>query len=218
MEKNKINKELIENVGRKYDEYKETQFNLHKKIANKQLVDSQKERNKKIDKKSIVLDSLMIDGRLNNNLIDVLMADKDNQCDSPKHKIPEVKAQLHVIKPIGSYEPAIDLDYNENKNVKMDPDERPTNKIITLSDKMNKNQDRKEVEMSVAPKTHKEKRDCEMDLDGNDLQKIQVSSKEIDFGEVFRNSEKFKTFWVKNNLRNHIFVQIETDLLELKKR
>ena len=50
-----------------------------------------------------------------------------------------------------------------------------------------------------------------MELTGEDLQKIQVSSKELKMGQVFKNSERSQTFWVKNNHRNHIFIKLEID-------
>ncbi len=51
-----------------------------------------------------------------------------------------------------------------------------------------------------------------MDLAGDDLQKIEVGPKEIDFGDVFKNSEQRKTFWIQNNLRTAIFVSLENEI------
>jgi len=56
-----------------------------------------------------------------------------------------------------------------------------------------------------------------MDLTGDDLQKIEVGPKEIDFSDVFKNSEQRKTFWVQNNLRTAIFVSLENDIDFLKR-
>ena len=50
-----------------------------------------------------------------------------------------------------------------------------------------------------------------MELSGEDLQKIQVGVKELNFGQIFKNSENSKTFWIKNNLRTHIFVSLDID-------
>jgi len=61
------------------------------------------------------------------------------------------------------------------------------------------------------PRTHQEIRECSLELSGEDLQKIQVGTKEINYGQIFINSEISKTFWIKNNLRTHIFIRLEID-------
>ncbi len=66
--------------------------------------------------------------------------------------------------------------------------------------------------------SHTEKRDCDLELDGNSLKKIAVGPKVLDFGEIFKNSEQLRTFWIKNNLKSSIFIKIENNNPELKRR
>jgi hypothetical protein len=66
--------------------------------------------------------------------------------------------------------------------------------------------------------SHTEKRDCDLELDGNSLKKIAVGPKVLDFGEIFKNSEQLRTFWIKNNLKSSIFIKIENTVPELKRR
>lgn len=205
MEKNKSNKEIIENFEIKYKEYEK----IHevKQRANDALVGFRNERTTKLSQKARVMQRLVIDSKGPNNdpdkvnLLDVLMHDRDNICDSPKFALPEAKEQLWVVKPIGKYEPSTATDTMDIKRASLDPDVRPSDRLPDL-----------------VPKTHKEKKDCEMELDGSDLQKIQIDAKELVFGDVFKSSDMYKTFWIKNNLRNHIFIQLETEVMELKKR
>ena len=49
-------------------------------------------------------------------------------------------------------------------------------------------------------------RDVHLELDGEELQKIFVGPKVIDFGSVYIKSKVTKTFTVKNDLRNSIKV------------
>ena len=69
----------------------------------------------------------------------------------------------------------------------------------------------------IVPRTHTQKHDCNLEPNGEDLQKIEVGPKEIDFGDVFKNSEQRKTFWIQNNLRTAIFVSLNNDIDFLKK-
>jgi hypothetical protein len=136
------------------------------------------------------------------NLLDLLMVDKDNQCELPKIELPKMDDKLWVMKAIAGYEPDNYNDLEESKKYNFKPD-------IKGIDKPGMDK----------PKSHTEIRDCEMELNGYDLQKIIVEPKEgIDFGEIFKNSEQTQTFWVKNNLRTCIFVALEIDLMELKRR
>jgi hypothetical protein len=208
MEINKSNKEIIENFEMKYKIYEEIDEVRQK--ANDTLVAFRSERITKINPKAKAMSRVVIDSNFNKNdvdkvtLLDVLMVDRENRCESPKLQIPEVKEQLWVVKPIGKYEPLTSIESNEVGKDNLDPNKRPSEKLPNLT-----------------PKTHKEKKDCEMELDGHALQKIIVGTKdsrEIDFGDVFKNSEMYKTFWIKNNTRNFIFVQIDTEKVELKRR
>ncbi len=199
MERNKSNKEIIENFEIKYKTYEE--IDHAKQRSNNYLLEFRNERITKVNPKAKAMSRVLIDSNFNKNeldkatLLDVLMVDRDNRCDSPRLQIPEVKENLWVVKPIGKYEPEGLFVNNEIGRDSMDPDKRPPEKLPNLT-----------------PTTHKEKKDCEIELDGHALQKIIVGtkdSKEIDFGDVFKNSEKYKTFWIRNNSRNHIFVKLE---------
>jgi len=208
MEKNKSNKEIIENFEIKYKTYEE--IDIAKQRSNNYLVDFRNERITKVNPKAKAMSRVLIDSNFNKNeadkptLLDVLMVDRDNRCDSPRLQIPEVKENLWVLKPIGKYEPESHFEINDTGKDTMDPNKRPSEKLPNL-----------------VPTTHKEKKDCEMELDGYALQKIIVGTKEsreIDFGDVFKNSEMYKTFWIRNNSRNFIFVQLNLDRNELKRR
>jgi len=73
--------------------------------------------------------------------------------------------------------------------------------------------------ISYFPTTAVEKKECEMLLDGTLLKKVIVGPKEIDFGEIFKGSEKKQTFWVYNNLRSRLFVEFSFESIpELSKR
>lgn len=208
MEKNKSNKEIIENFEMKYKIYEE--IDKVRENANATLVAFRNERITKVNPKAKAMTRVIIDSNFNKNepdkvtLLDVLMVDRENRCESPKLQLPEVKEQLWVVKPIGKYEPLSLFDNNDIGKDSLDPNKRPSEKLPNLT-----------------PKTHKEKKDCEMELDGFALQKILVGTKEsreIDFGDVFKNSEMYKTFWIRNNSRNFIFVQLDTERQELKRR
>lgn len=208
MEKNKSNKEIIENFEMKYKIYEE--INKVRENANQTLIAFRNERITKINPKAKAMGRVIIDSNFNKNesdkvtLLDVLMVEKENRCDSPHLQIPEVQEQLWVIRPIGKYEPITSNDIHDVGKDTLDPNKRPSEKLANLT-----------------PKTHKEKKDCEMELDGFSLQKVIVGtreSREIDFGDVFKNSEMYKTFWIRNNSRNHIFIQLDTERLELRRR
>lgn len=205
MEKNKSNKEIIENFEIKYKEYEKNHETKEK--SNNALVEFRKERITKINPKAKIMQRLIIEDKSNKNdpdkanLLDVLMCDRDNICDSPRFNLPEAKEHLWVVKPIGKYEPISTIDTIDTKRQVLDPDVKPPEKLPDL-----------------VPKTHKEKKDCEMELSGEDLQKIQIDTKDLIFGDVFKSSDMSKTFWIKNNLRSHIFIQLETEVMELRKR
>jgi hypothetical protein len=208
MEKNKSNKEIIENFEIKYKTYEE--IDNAKQKSNNYLTEFRNERITKVNPKAKAMSRVLIDSNFNKNevdkptLLDVMMVDNQNRCDSPRLQIPEVKENLWVLKPIGKYEPESLYDNNDIGKDTMDPNKRPSENLPNL-----------------VPTTHKEKKDCEMELDGFTLQKIIVGTKElreIDFGDVFKNSEMYKTFWIRNNSRNHIFVQLDFERIELRRR
>ena len=162
-------------------------------------------RTKKENEKAKVMEHLVIgdkyDAPNKKSLLDLLMSDKDNLPEPPKFQLPEPKDKLWVVRAIGPYEPENYDEIIEEKKYNFDPDIRAVDKVGI--DK---------------PKSHTEIRDCEMEIDGNALQKILVGPKDfIDFGEIFKNSEQIKTFWIKNKLKTCIFIKIENDIPELKR-
>ena len=106
------------------------------------------------------------------------------------------------MKPIGKYEPLY-LEENIQKSIGKTPDDVPESINIGKKDKENVT--------GEIPRTHQEIRECNLELKGEDLQKIQVGCKELKMGQIFKNSEKAKTFWIKNNHRNYIFVKLDID-------
>lgn len=203
MKNNKANDEIINNFEEKYKVYES--ISKHKKIENQKLNQMRYARTKKENEKATVMEHLIIgdkyDAPEKKNLLDMLMADKDNIIEPPKFALPEPKEKLWVVRAIGQYEPENYDEIYDDKKYNFDPDIRAVDK--PGNDK---------------PKSHTEIRDCEMELDGNALQKIIVGPKDlIDFGEIFKNSEQTKTFWIKNKLRTCIFIKIENDIPELKR-
>ena len=132
---------------------------------------------------------------------------RGNRLISPKLKLPEPKDSLWVLKPVGKYEP-IFMEDNNKKTLNKSPDDLP--ETFEIKNKM---------ETGEIPRTHQEIRECNLQLSGEDLQKIQVGCKEMKMGQIFKNSERAQTFWVKNNYRNFIFVKLEIDnnLMDLQK-
>lgn len=208
MNNNKSNEEIIRNFGQKFESYER----IHEhKIKSNSDIRFREDKNYLINPKARAMQHFSLinekpDNKDSNGitLLDVLMHDRDNVLDSPRLKLPEAKEDLWVLKPVGKYEPTTVEDNFENKKINFDPDMHPKEKELE--------------KYSRFPRTHKEKKDCEMDLDGFDLQKIQIGDKgELDFREVFIKSEMTRTFWIRNNLRTHIFVQLECDFLELER-
>ena len=188
--------ELIKNFEEHFKVY--TEISNHKTQANNELVKMRKDRKNK----SKTTTHIQIDPIEKLNSVDQLLDLPGNKLDSPRLKLPEPKDTLWVIKPIGQYEP-IYMEENIKKQIGKTPDDMPDdieNKKVAGSN-----------QTSEIPRTHQEIRECNLELTGEDLQKIQVGSKELNFGQVFKNSEKSQTFWVKNNHRNYIFVKLEID-------
>ena len=188
--------ELIKNFEEHFKVY--TEISNHKMLANAELVKMRKDRKNKMKTTT----HIQIDPNEKLNSVDQLLDLPGNRLDSPRLKLPEPKDTLWVIKPIGQYEP-IYMEENIKKQIGKTPDDMPDdieNKKITSSN-----------QTGEIPRTHQEIRECNLELTGEDLQKVQVGSKELNFGQVFKNSEKTQTFWVKNNHRNYIFVKLEID-------
>ena len=185
--------EHVKNLEEKFKIYQ--QISNHKNQANAELTRMRLERQKK------KTTHLLIDEKTKINQLDELMNLKGNRLDSPRLKLPEPKDTLWVVKPIGQYEPTY-MEESIKKAIGKTPDDMPED-METKKGDANKT--------GEVPRTHQEIRECNMELSGEDLQKIQVSSKELKMGQVFKNSERSQTFWVKNNHRNHIFVKLEID-------
>jgi hypothetical protein len=131
--------------------------------------------------------------------------------DSPKLKLPEAKDTLFVTKPIGDYEPIkssatgkTDAGMNSSQGVglaKFDP---------------NPDQVWKKKKFNSEPKNHAEIRDISKPLTGEELQRVMAGPTFIDFGQVHVKSQKTKTFFIRNDLRTSISVQLFADNDELK--
>ena len=147
------------------------------------------------------ISKIQIDANKKIDSVEQLSQLPGNRLDSPRLKLPDPKDTLWVIKPIGQYEP-IYMEENIKKQIGKTPEDMPDDLEIK---KVTGNQ------TGEIPRTHQEIRECNLELSGEDLQKIQVGAKELNFGQVFKNSEKTLTFWVKNNHRNFIFVKFEID-------
>lgn len=186
--------EHIKNLEEKFKVYQE--ISTHKAKANADL------KKMRIDRLKAKTSHLLIDQKTKVNPVDELMALPGNRLDSPRLKLPDPKDTLWVVKPIGQYEPTY-MEESIKKAIGKTPDDMPEDNETKNSDNSNKT--------GEVPRTHQEIRECNLELSGEDLQKIQVSSKELKMGQVFKNSERSQTFWVKNNHRNHIFVKLEID-------
>jgi len=187
--------EIIKGFEDNFRIYQELYNN--KSLANAELVKMRKRRMNKhtehieIDQKEINIDP-----------IEPLTHLRGNRLESPKLKLPDPKDNLWVVKPIGQYEPVY-MEESVKNAIGKTPDDLP--EVVS---KKKKDRDNKTGEV---PRTHQEIRECNLELSGEDLQKIQVGAKELRLGQVFKNSERSQTFWVKNNHRNHIFVKLEID-------
>ena len=191
--------ELIKNFEDHFKIY--TEITNHKDKANAELTRMRLERTQRAKMKHLLIeeqDSSNKNKKLNQ--VDELMELPGNRLDSPRLKLPEPKDTLWVVKPIGQYEPAF-MEDTVKKAIGKTADDMP--ETVETSNESNKT--------GEVPRTHQEIRECNMELSGEDLQKIQVSSKELRMGQVFKNSERSQTFWVKNNHRNFIFVKLEID-------
>ena len=177
-----------------------------KSLANLELVKMRRER--KLLKPMKIKN---IDNR--NRSVEDLMELRGNRLESPKLRLPEPKDKLWVVKPIGEYEP-IYMEESIKQSIGKTPDDMPEEKKDNIKNLLNKFRKNKIIEDSNTkdiPRTHQEIRECSLELSGEELQKIQVGTKELNFGQIFKGSQISKTFWIKNNLRTHIFVHFDID-------
>ncbi|EGR27619.1 hypothetical protein IMG5_193180 [Ichthyophthirius multifiliis] len=121
-----------------------------------------------------------------------------NACiDVPYLPLPEAQESLFVTKPIDNYEP-----YKQDEKTGY----FEANPNVHIKKKF-----------TGEPKNHSEIREISKQLNGEELQKIFAGPVEIDFKNVYVNSEVVKTFKVRNDLRTSISVKLETNKTELKK-
>ena len=240
-----LNKNMIKEYKDKYDLWLSiNEFNnLHNKnirinntlhFKNNNNIEKPQYRTTNIDTEntySIKLDSLNF---LNSNNERELIPSKIN--------IINQKEELYVVKPIGNYEPKqnyIDNNFNSNNYKETDiPDyfnedslkknnrvtDLDLNSINNLDDKLDLTNNNVKIKnlfnfeiLNSYPITVTEIRECSMDLNSKDLIKIDVKSKELNFGTVFVNSYEKRTLWIKNYLKTSIFVQIECTSIDINK-
>lgn len=104
----------------------------------------------------------------------------------PELPLPPNNDGLYVTRPIDKYEPPSQV----NDKGFFNPDSmQPVRKKFPAN-----------------PSTHRDMRDINMDLTGEELKKIQAGPVIIDFGKVFVKSRISRTFQVKNDLRNTLSV------------
>ena len=115
--------------------------------------------------------------------------------DSPRIDAPQKPDTLYVTKPIGNYEP-----YD----------------VTTTGQKFTPDPNINFKEFPEKPASHSEVRDCQTELTGEMLQKIQVGPTLIDFEKIFIKSKVHKFFQIKNELRSSIMVRIQATDEELK--
>lgn len=113
-------------------------------------------------------------------------------------KLPEMKDNLWVIKPIGKWEPEQDSEVKFLLPITKDEN------IVS------------EVSKESQIITNLDSYFIYKELEAISLRKIQVNTSEIDFGNLFKNSVKTKTFWIKNNLVNPILVEFEIEQFEFR--
>ena len=105
------------------------------------------------------------------------------QMAEPKFEFVQDVDPLYVEKPIGKYEPtATNLDRMRARKQQAD------NRIV-------------KKKFKAEPTTQNELRDCQVELTGEQLQKIIAGPQKINFKNVFVKSETTKSFNISNDLR-----------------
>ena len=246
MKMNNCNSEIINNFKKQYDEFKKIEYNKQrannyleysrKKRKNKELYENAKKNyncsnNNNQSNKHIVnsLHSKITESNTSlNNLNKCNTALKDNnlalnQINNDitgykpiKFKTSNItKEPLYVCKPIGIYEPIED---NNESNLNSTNINSSINS--TYLKHLNTNLRADEINIIQQPSELQDIKDCQLNLTGKDLQKIDVIPDYINFGDVFVKSYKVKTFWIRNNLRSSIFIEFDSvnlqDLINTK--
>jgi len=108
MQKNNVNKEILDNFIGMYSKYKFDMKNIEKEKANMRLTNSRLDRTKKEHPKTSIMEHLIIDDKSNDarnsyHLLDVLGVDNRNVLTEPKFQLPDTKEGLWVVRPIGKH-------------------------------------------------------------------------------------------------------------------
>lgn len=112
--------------------------------------------------------------------------------------LPPAKDKLFVINSIGKYDPTTEVKYEKKS------DNYDENKIPFKINNHN-------IAASLS-----EQKEIELELDGTNLMKIDVKSKEFFFGQMFRFSKESKALWITNNLKTAIHISIEPGIQALE--
>ena len=115
--------------------------------------------------------------------------------DTPKLQRPREKDKLFVHKPIQGYEPS-----------KIIESQSFTPNSLTPCKKL----------FPEKPRNHAEARDCALNLDAAQLQKIFAGPKILEFGPIYVKSVAKQCFSVRNDLKTCIIVRLMTDFEEMK--
>ena len=213
--------EILKNFNENFKLYEK--MSNHRSLANQELVRMRRARKilKPMRIRSTSQSSLFHEDLEKDKSSEDLMLLKGNRLESPKLRLPDPNDKLWVASPIGQYE-GIYIEENIKKDIGKSPDDMPEDfitkkknlgyngyynfNIYQIKNKFNESEKGRDI-----PRTHQEIRECSLELTGDDLQKIQVGTKEINFGQIFINSEISKAFWIKNNLKTYIFLRLDID-------
>ena len=193
----------------------EENFKIYEKLSNKKsLANLELVKMRKLRKLLKPMKILGLETKNRNKSVEDLMELRGNRLESPKLRLPEPKDKLWVVKPVGQYEPMY-MEESIKQTIGKTPEDMPDEKLVGSKNKFinifRKSKFTEEDKTGDIPRTHQEIRECSLELSGEELQRIQVGTKELNFGQIFKNSENSKTFWMKNNLRTHIFVHLDID-------
>jgi hypothetical protein len=199
------------NISEKIDAFQLMKYN--KKKYNDYLTNAREDRTKKKEKAYLDSKSRQIEEKIKSYQPKTNMAKEEEDVnirpldlgalynenkdglDSPRVEIPAKPDTLFVTKPISTYEP-----YD----------------VTTTGQKFVPDQNTVFKEFPMHPSSHSEVRDCNLDLTGEQLQKIQVGPTNIDFKSIFMKSKVSQYFQVKNELRNSIMVRVSAPFPELE--
>lgn len=191
------NKEIFDNFNEKFKQY--IAISDNKTIFNKFLKEKRKKREDEMHEKD---DDLHDDYIRNEKLVHIEEFLGQHFNKDSRLQMPISQEKLWVTKVIGNHEPSFDVFKNDKDNYDFNSENGPSK---PTKESIQKKKNRKVLA------------ECKLKLSGEDLQKIHVGPKEVNFGQIFRNSKKNKTFWIKNNLKTAIFVKLDEDMSSLLK-